>query len=459
MQDFLNAIAELFEGEEPTHDETGSLAAVARLLDGLEPAWLVLADPQGNLMAAAACGSPFPSQTAGPLARQLAGQLAESRLATLRRQDDGERHWAFGLRLSEAAEHAILAGLLGAAEDVPQRIEGQAAVLAVAGELAWRLIGSRAGEANLQTRVRHLLAECDTLKASHTEVVNKAIEEHQQRLYEQKHRMALEELYRAAEAANHAKSEFLANMSHELRTPLARHPQLRDLRPQEGGNGQPRGPAAILRQDRARRQDPAGADQRPLGPGEARVGADDVRFRHASISARSWSPSCDEFTSMVEHRRITIRLANPEFSTTHRRRSSQAHAGGPQPAEQCDQVLARREHDWNPDAAPRAFDPGRECATRASASRRTRLEAIFDKFIQSSKTRTGAGGTGLGLAICREIVNAHQGRIWAENRPEGGARIAFEISDQLKPGQVPAEQGGGGTGGHRPRLSRHQPPP
>ncbi|MCG8382993.1 MAG: PAS domain S-box protein, partial [Gammaproteobacteria bacterium] len=33
------------------------------------------------------------------------------------------------------------------------------------------------------------------------------------------------------------------------------------------------------------------------------------------------------------------------------------------------------------------------------------LETIFDKFIQSSKTKNGAGGTGLGLAICREIVH------------------------------------------------------
>ena len=55
------------------------------------------------------------------------------------------------------------------------------------------------------------------------------------------------------------------------------------------------------------------------------------------------------------------------------------------------------------------------------------LETVFDKFIQSSKTRTGAGGTGLGLAICREIINAHNGRIWAENRPQGGARFSFEI--------------------------------
>lgn len=49
------------------------------------------------------------------------------------------------------------------------------------------------------------------------------------------------------------------------------------------------------------------------------------------------------------------------------------------------------------------------------------LESIFDKFVQSSMTKTGAGGTGLGLAICREIVHQHRGRIVAENAPGGGA--------------------------------------
>jgi len=55
------------------------------------------------------------------------------------------------------------------------------------------------------------------------------------------------------------------------------------------------------------------------------------------------------------------------------------------------------------------------------------LEAVFDKFVQSSKTKTGAGGTGLGLAICHEIIAAHKGRIWAENRLRGGAVFLFEI--------------------------------
>jgi signal transduction histidine kinase len=55
------------------------------------------------------------------------------------------------------------------------------------------------------------------------------------------------------------------------------------------------------------------------------------------------------------------------------------------------------------------------------------LETVFDKFVQSSKTKNGAGGTGLGLAICREIVQAHHGKIWAENNPQGGARFILRL--------------------------------
>ena len=37
------------------------------------------------------------------------------------------------------------------------------------------------------------------------------------------------------------------------------------------------------------------------------------------------------------------------------------------------------------------------------------------------------GGVGLGLTICRGIVTAHGGRIWAENRPGGGAVFRFTL--------------------------------
>lgn len=56
------------------------------------------------------------------------------------------------------------------------------------------------------------------------------------------------------------------------------------------------------------------------------------------------------------------------------------------------------------------------------------LDTIFDKFVQSSKTKTGAGGTGLGLAICTEIIRGHQGKLWAKNNTDGpGSTFNFTI--------------------------------
>lgn len=55
------------------------------------------------------------------------------------------------------------------------------------------------------------------------------------------------------------------------------------------------------------------------------------------------------------------------------------------------------------------------------------LETIFEKFVQSSATKTGAGGTGLGLPICKEIIGAHEGSIWAENSLDGGPLFNFSI--------------------------------
>jgi two-component system sensor histidine kinase KdpD len=50
---------------------------------------------------------------------------------------------------------------------------------------------------------------------------------------------------------------------------------------------------------------------------------------------------------------------------------------------------------------------------------------IFDKFYRAKPAREG--GVGLGLTICRGIIEAHGGRIWAENRSGGGAVFRFAI--------------------------------
>jgi two-component system, OmpR family, sensor histidine kinase KdpD len=52
-------------------------------------------------------------------------------------------------------------------------------------------------------------------------------------------------------------------------------------------------------------------------------------------------------------------------------------------------------------------------------------EHIFEKFVRG---RGAGGGVGLGLAICRTIINAHGGKIWAENREGGGAVFRFTLS-------------------------------
>ncbi|KPF50336.1 hypothetical protein IP87_10625 [beta proteobacterium AAP121] len=58
------------------------------------------------------------------------------------------------------------------------------------------------------------------------------------------------------------------------------------------------------------------------------------------------------------------------------------------------------------------------------------LETIFQAFVQSSKTKDGSGGTGLGLAISRKIIEAHGGRISAQNRPEGGAVFSIVLPNR-----------------------------
>lgn len=54
------------------------------------------------------------------------------------------------------------------------------------------------------------------------------------------------------------------------------------------------------------------------------------------------------------------------------------------------------------------------------------LPYLFERFYQGENQRQTTG-TGLGLYLSRQIIEAHQGKIWAENRPERGAKLEVRI--------------------------------
>jgi signal transduction histidine kinase len=67
----------------------------------------------------------------------------------------------------------------------------------------------------------------------------------------------------------------------------------------------------------------------------------------------------------------------------------------------------------------RVEDSGEGLAAEAPAR-------MFERFWRADRARSGSGA-GLGLAIARGLVEAHGGRIWAENRPQGGACVSFTL--------------------------------
>jgi two-component system sensor histidine kinase KdpD len=65
---------------------------------------------------------------------------------------------------------------------------------------------------------------------------------------------------------------------------------------------------------------------------------------------------------------------------------------------------------------------------RGPGIQETEREHIFEKFYRLNPTVSeNISGLGLGLSICRGIIEAHQGHIWVEANPDGGAIFAFTL--------------------------------
>jgi signal transduction histidine kinase/HAMP domain-containing protein len=223
----------------------------------------------------------------------------------------------------------------------------------------------------------------------------------------------------AAEAANEAKTDFLANMSHEIRTPL--HGILSFAR---FGMDKALTADAVKLLDYFKKINSSGQRLMALLSDIldlAKMESGNLRYEFRSADLRTVLRSVqNEFQSLLADRNIIIDYAEPNAElrlTLDENRMAQVMRN-----------LLSNATKFSPEGGTVRIEISENDHEVQISIRdhgmgvpENEREAVFDKFVQSSKTRTGAGGTGLGLSICREIVDAHQGRIWCENHPDGGA--------------------------------------
>ena len=253
----------------------------------------------------------------------------------------------------------------------------------------------------------------------------------------------------AAEAANVAKSSFLANMSHELRTPM--HAILSYARLGES------------RMDRLSQEKLLEYFRRVRQSGERLLDMLNDLLDLAKLESGRMilqlnshdlqeivADALDEYAVLLRSHRVDsildegrpLRIRCDAMRTGQVVRNLLSNAARYTPTGGCIRVVldcVERPCRRRGDAAGATHFVRLVVVDNGVGIPEGELESIFEKFVQSSETKSGAGGTGLGLAISREIVEAQGGMISASNEVDGGAR--FEVLMPLEQAGLEIEQG------------------
>ena len=244
----------------------------------------------------------------------------------------------------------------------------------------------------------------------------------------------LREAKEQAVRANRSKSEFLANMSHELRTPMHAILSFANLGMRKLESGTAKKHATYF--DRIRESGNRLLallndllDLSKLESGKTMTKIERRNLGEDLVKVKT------ELESLLKERDQTLRI-----------QSTTADTGAYVDGEQIQQImmnLIANAMKFSPTGS--SIDvvfadselPARdgEMVTAISVSICDKgigipdgeLDEVFNEFVQSSKTNTGAGGTGLGLAICRKIVALHEGTIGVSNNEFGGASFTFTV--------------------------------
>ncbi len=280
----------------------------------------------------------------------------------------------------------------------------------------------------------------EALKKANEELEQKVAERTKALLREIEERKQIEENLRiakkGAESANQAKTEFLANISHELRNPMHQILSYSKFGDEKYVKITDEKRRHYFRQIRKSSDRLMVLLNNLLDLSKLESGKVDYQIKENDL-VDVIDEAVKEFRQSLEEKQLTIELENRKASVfvccdsykigqvVRNLLSNAIKFSSENHTIKINLANSRLEKDDNivQTVKTSVIDqgigiPGDE------------LDRVFDKFSQSSKTKTGAGGTGLGLAICKEIIEAHKGQIWAENNPKNGVTFSFVLPVQ-----------------------------